>query len=278
MYIEKLRYRANQVMYVTHRLRYPCGSSHAVLCGAAPTSGIHRQNSEGADCSPSPATSETSEGLGGSQGSRARSRSHSGSITSHHSYQSGSTYSWTTKDDNESISGSEPSHAEEDTPHDGEHTEIREGDGEVLGNGQVASDGEEGSGGSRTQNTHLDVSHVFGTHKETDGESVPEEGTPPKRQKRCQPSPKEETSSHESKESSSSEEEKLTDEAQCDRCQQRTQCMDTNFNAWRCKKITKGLPGWATRDTMICNLPEHGKVQPNLPDPMGPPLEYMHDH
>ena len=54
--------------------------------------------------------------------------------------------------------------------------------------------------------------------------------------------------------------------------------MDINFDAWQRKKITKGLPGWAARDTMICNLPEHRKVQPNHPDLLGPPLEYMHDH
>ena len=29
------------------------------------------------------------------------------------------------------------------------------------------------------------------------------------------------------------------------------------------------------QDTMICNLPEHGKTQPNHPDPVGPPLDYM---
>ena len=26
---------------------------------------------------------------------------------------------------------------------------------------------------------------------------------------------------------------------------------------------------------MICDLPEHGKMQPNHPDPLGPPLNYM---
>ena len=31
------------------------------------------------------------------------------------------------------------------------------------------------------------------------------------------------------------------------------------------------------RDTMICDLPKHGKVQPNHPDPVGPPLDYMHE-
>ena len=41
------------------------------------------------------------------------------------------------------------------------------------------------------------------------------------------------------------------------------------------KKIVKGITGWATRDTMICDLPKHGKMQPNHPDPMGPPLDYM---
>ena len=182
--------------------------------------GIHRKNSEGADRSLSPAASKASEGSSRSRGSRAQLSSHSGSITSHCSHQLGSAYSWTTKDDDESISGSEPSHAKEDAPHDDEHAEIHEGDSEVLGNGQVASNGEDGLGGSPTQNTHLGVSHIFGTHEETDGESIHEEGIPTKRQKWCQPSPKEETSSHESEESSSSEEEQLTDEALHDRCRQ----------------------------------------------------------
>ena len=47
------------------------------------------------------------------------------------------------------------------------------------------------------------------------------------------------------------------------------------LSSWRCKKIAKGIAGWATRDTMICNLPKHGKMQPNHPDPVGPPLDYM---
>ena len=33
--------------------------------------------------------------------------------------------------------------------------------------------------------------------------------------------------------------------------------------------------GWATRDTMICDLPKHRKAQPNHPDPVGSPLDYM---
>ena len=95
------------------------------------------------------------------------------------------------------------------------------------------------------------------------------------RQKQRQPSPKEETSSKESEESSSSEEEQPTDEALRDKCRQWAQHMDTNFDAWQRKKIAKGLPSWATRDTMICDLPKHGKAQPNHLDPVGPPLEYM---
>ena len=142
----------------------------------------------------------------------------------------------------------------------------------------MASDGDEGSGCSPPQNTLSGVSHLFGTHEETDVESDHKEETPPTWQKWCQPRPKEETSSHESEESSSSEEEQLTDEALLDECRQRAWRMDTNFDAWWRKKIAKGLPGWAARDTMICNLPEHGKVQLNHPDPVGPPFEYMRDH
>ena len=80
-----------------------------------------------------------------------------------------------------------------------------------------------------------------------------------------------------SKESSesSSEEEQPTDEALHNKARQWAQQLDTNFDAWWHKKIAKGVAGWATRDTMICNLPEHGKVQPNHPDPVGLPLDYM---
>ena len=80
-----------------------------------------------------------------------------------------------------------------------------------------------------------------------------------------------------SKESSesSSEEEQPTDKALCDKAQQRARQLGTNFDAWQRKKIAKGAAGWATRDTMICNLPKHRKVQPNHPDLVGLPLDYM---
>ena len=68
------------------------------------------------------------------------------------------------------------------------------------------------------------------------------------------------------------------DEDLCDKAQQRAWQLDTNFDAWRCKKIANGIAGWATRDTVICNLLEHGKAQPNHPDLVGPPLDYMRDH
>ena len=220
---------------------------------------MHRQNSKGADHAPSPATSEGSMGLNGSRGSRARLHSHSRSITLRRSRWLGSAHSQPTKDDKESSSGSKPSHVEEDAPHKDEYVEIREGDGDILSDRQAASDGNDGLGHSPPWNTLSGVSHIFGTHEETDVESDHEEETPPMWQKWCQPSPKEETSSHESEESSSSEEEQPTNKALHDKCWQRAWHMDTNFDAWWHKKMAKGLPGWAARDTMICNLPSMGR-------------------
>ena len=95
----------------------------------------------------------------------------------------------------------------------------------------------------------------------------------PSRKSSAQKAPRR-TSPKESSESSS-EEEPPTDEALHDEARQRAQSLDTHFDAWHCKKIAKGVVGWATRDTMICDLPEHGKMQPNHPDPMGLPLDYM---
>ena len=115
---------------------------------------------------------------------------------------------------------------------------------------------------------------VFGTHEEMDAESNTGEKIQSVWQKQHQPSPREDTPSKDSSESSS-EEEQPTDEALCDKAQQRAQQLDTNFNAWQHKKIAKGIADWAMRDTMICNLPEHRKVQPNHPDPVGLPLDYM---
>ena len=51
--------------------------------------------------------------------------------------------------------------------------------------------------------------------------------------------------------------------------------LDTCFDARHHDKITNNVTSWAMRDIMIHDLPEHGKTQPNHPDPVGPPLDYM---
>ena len=61
-------------------------------------------------------------------------------------------------------------------------------------------------------------------------------------QKQHQPSPKEDTPSKELSKSSSKEEQP-TDEALCKKAQQRAWQLDTNFDAWQCKKIAKGIAG-----------------------------------
>ena len=113
-------------------------------------------------------------------------------------------------------------------------------------------------------------------HKETDAESDTKEKVQSTRQRWRQPSPKEDMPSKESS-MSSSEEEQPTDEALYDKAQQWARQLDTNFDAWWRKKIAKGVAGWAMRDTMICDLPEHRKVQPNHPDLVGLPLDYMRE-
>ena len=115
-------------------------------------------------------------GLGGPQGSQARSCSCARSITSHRSWRSGSAQSQATNDGQETSSKSKPSLTEEDPPpHEDENAEAHEGKTEVLSDGQVASDGNEGQDRSPIRNTLSGVSHVFGTHEETDAESDKEE-------------------------------------------------------------------------------------------------------
>ena len=114
-------------------------------------------------------------------------------------------------------------------------------------------------------------------HEETNAESDTGEKIQSIQQKQRQPNPKEDMPSKDSS-GSSSEEEQPTNEALHDKAWQRAQQLDTNFDAWWCKKIAKGIVGWATRNIMICDLPKHGKVQPNHPDPVGLPLDYMGKH
>ena len=148
------------------------------------------------------------------------------------------------------------------------------GEAETSSNSQAASDGEEGQEHPQTQDTLTGISQVFGTHEDTDPESNPEEKIQSIWRKQWQPSPKEDSPPKESSESSS-EEVPPTDEALHNGAQQKAQQLDTHFDAWHHKKIAKGITGWATRDTMICDLPKHRKVQPNHPDPVGPPLDYI---
>ena len=196
------------------------------------------------------------------------------SITSCHSWRSGSAESQVTDDGQETSSKSKPSHEEEDAPCEDEDVEAGKGEVAVLRDGQVASDGEEGQECPQIQNTLTGISHIFSMHEETDAESDPREKIQSIQQKWHQPSPKEDTPSKDSSESSS-EEEQPNDEALQDKAQQRAWQLDTNFDAWQHKRIAKGITGWATRDTIICDLPEHRKVQPNHPDPVGLPLDYM---
>ena len=112
----------------------------------------------------------------------------------------------------ETSSESEPSHEEEDAPCEEEDVEASKGDAEVLSDGQVASNGNEGQRHAHIQNTLTGVSHVFGMHEETDAESGTEEQIQSIQQEWHQPSPKEDTPSKDLNESSS-EEEQPTDEA-----------------------------------------------------------------
>ena len=214
------------------------------------------QPSEGVDHPPSAAVCNNSAGSGGPRGSRDRSCSCARSIASHRSRRSGSAWSQVTDDGQERSSESKLSQKEGDTPCEDEDVEADKGEVEVLRDGQVVSDGEEGQGHPQIQNTLTGVSHVFGMHEETDAESNPREKIQFIRRKWHQPSPKEGTPSKDLS-GSSSEEEQPTDEALRDKARQRARQLHTNFDAWQCKKIAKGIAGWATRDTMICDLPKH---------------------
>ena len=236
--------------------------------------GVTHQASEGVDRPPSPAISDNSVRSGRLRGSRDQSCSRAQSIASSYSLQSGSARSQVTDSSQESSSESELSHKEEDAPCEDENAEAGKGEVEVSSNGQAASNGEEGQGHPQIQDTLTGISQVFGTHEDTDSESDPREKIQSIQWKWHQPSPNEGMPPMNSS-GSSSEEEQPTDEALRDKAQQRAQQLDTNFYAWQHKKIAKGITGWATRDTMICDLPEHGKAQPNHPDQVGPPLDYM---
>ena len=109
----------------------------------------------------------------------------------------------------------------------------------------------------------------------TDPESDPGEKIQSIWQKQHPKSPKEDSPLKDSSKSSSSEEEPPTDKALHNGARQKAWLLDTHFDAWCCDKIANGITDWVTRDTMICDLPEHRKMQPNHTNCMALPLDYM---
>ena len=192
-----------------------------------------------------------------------------GSVAGQHSI-----HSHDTEGDEVSSSESELSRNEEDDAGEDENAEADKDGVKTSSDSQVASDGEEEQEHPQTQDTLTSVSQVFGRHEDTDPESNPREKIQPVWQKWHPKSPKEDSPLKASSKSSC-EEEPPTDKALHDEATQKAWLLDTSFDAWHRKKIAKGIVGWATRDTMICDLPEHRKMQPNHPDPMGLPLDYM---
>ena len=190
-----------------------------------------------------------------------------GSAAGHHLVRSHAT-----EDSEVSGSKSKLSHDEGDGAGEDDNAEEK-GRIKTLSDGQVASDGKERQDCPHTQDTLTGIIQVFSRHKDTDPESDPREKIQSIQQKWHPKSPKEDSPLKESSKSSS-EEEPPMDEALHNVARQKAQLLDTRFNAWCCNKIAKSIAGWATRDTMICDLPEHGKMQPNHTDPMGPPLDY----
>ena len=196
-----------------------------------------------------------------------------GSVAGHHSIRSHAT-----EDGKVSSSESESSQDEGDGTEEEDNTEEDKSRIETSSDGQEASNGENWQECPHTQDTLMGVSQLFGQHEDTDQESDTREKVQSVQQKQHLKSPKEDSPQKDSSESSSSEEELPTDEALCDRAKQKVQLLDTHFDAWHCNKIANSVTGWATRDTMICDLPKHRKVQPNHPNPVGPPLDYMGEY
>ena len=237
--------------------------------------GITCQLSKGGSCPTSPAPSDHSVGFSGSPGSRHRSHSHARSITPAHSWQSGSVgsvagchsiHSHATEDSGVSSSESKSSHDEGDsTAEDGNAREDKGRIETFQDHLQVASDGEEGQECPHTQDTLASISQVFGGYKDTDPKSDTGENIWSIWQKWHPKNPKQDSPLKESSKLLSSEEEPPTDEALCDGARQKAWLLDTCFEAWCCNKIAKGIAGWVARDTMICDLLEHRKAQPNHP-------------
>ena len=183
-----------------------------------------------------------------------------------------SIHSYATEDGKVLSSKSESSQDEGDSAEEEDNAEEDKGEIKTSSDGQEVSDGEERQECPHTQDTLTGVSQLFDEHKDTDPESDPREKVLPAWPKQHRKSPKEDSPQKDSSKSLSSEEEPPTDEALCNGARQKAWLLDTCFDAWCHDKIANGIAGWVTRNTMICDLSKHGKMQPN---PMGPPLDYM---
>ena len=246
--------------------------------------GVTHQPSESVGGPSSPVPSDHSTGSGWSLGSRHQSCGQAQSVTPACSWQSGSAgsvashhsiHSHATEDGEVSSNESDSSQDEEDGPEEEDNAKEGKGRIETSSDGQEASDGEDQQKHPHTQDTLTGVSQFFSKHEDTDPESDPRETVQSAWQKWCQDSPKEDSPKKDSSRSSSSNEEPPTDEALHDGARQKAQLLDTCFDAWHYDKIANGVTGWAMQDTMICDLPELGKMQPNHSNPVGPPLDYM---
>ena len=171
---------------------------------------------------------------------------------------------------NKSSGESASSQGEGSSSEEEDNAKADKGKTETSSNKQEACESEDKQEHPHTQDTLTGVSQLLGKHKDTDPKSDSEEKVQTTWKRQHKDSPK-----NDSSESSSSEEEPPTNEALCNKARQKVQQLDTRFDAWYHDKIANKVTGWAMRDTMNCDLPEHGKTQPNHPNPMGLPLGYM---
>ena len=193
-----------------------------------------------------------------------------GSEAGHHSV-----HSQATENGKVSSSESDSPQGERVGAEEEDNTKAGKSEVETSSDEQEASEGEDQQEHPHTRDTLTSVSQLFGKHEDTDTESNSGEKVQTTQQKQRKDSPKEDSPRKDSSGSSSSEKELPTHEALQDGARQKAWLLDTCFDAWHRDKIANNVTGWAMQDTMICDLPEHGKTQPNHPDPVGLPLDYM---
>ena len=186
-----------------------------------------------------------------------------------------SLHSQTTEDGDESSSESDSSQGEESHAEEEDNAKVGKSEIKTSSDEQEASKDEDKQEHPHTQDTPTSVSQLFGKHEDTDPKSDSGEKVQATQQRQHKNNPKEDSPKKDSSGLSSSEEELPTDEVLRDKARQKVWLLYTCFDAWHCDKIANNAAGWVMRDTMNCDLPEHGKTQPNHPDPMGLPLGYM---